>query len=111
MGFAAGTATDWTNGTGVFPTGGVITIPADTGRQWFYVENRDVGEVAVAYTVNYATGGSGASSPIDLDPAAATGRQGGIEERDAEAFMPARGVITITGTAAQKVTVLTANGN
>jgi len=111
MGFAAGTATDWTNGTGVFPSGGVITIPADTGRQWFYVENRDLGEVAIAYSVTYANGSSGFSSPIDLDPASASGKQGGIEERDAQQFMPARGVITITGTAGQKVTVLTANGN
>ena len=110
MSFAAGTPTDWTNGTAVFPAGGVITIPADTGRQFFYTENRDIGEVTVAYAVNYATGGSGTAS-ISLDPASASGKQGGIEERDATIFMPARGVVTITGTAGQKVTVLTANGN
>ena len=107
MPIAYGTATDWTNGTGTF-TAGTISLPADNDRQWLYVQNRDVGEVTIQYSGNYANGSSGVFSPIALNGASQSGYAGGSEEREATVFMPARGAVTITGTAGQKITVLTA---
>ena len=108
MPIAYGTATDWTNGTGVFPSGGTISLPADNTRQWLYVQNRDVGEATVQYSGNYANGSTGVFSPVALNAASQSGFGGGTEEREATVFMPARGTVVITGTAGQKVTVLTA---
>jgi len=108
MSFAAGTPVDWTNGSGVFPGGGSITIPADTTRQWFYVQGRDTTEVTVAYAVINPNGSGAGTASISLDPAKAAGGQGGAEERDATIFMPARGQIIVSGTAGKQVTVLTA---
>ena len=104
MSFAAGVPIDSTNGTGVFPAGGVVTIPANTARQWLYIQSRDVGEVTVTYDAVRADTGAATTITVALDPAKASGDQGGVEERDATVFMPARGNVTITGTAGQKVT-------
>ena len=106
MSFASGPATDWTNGTGVFPAGGVITVLANTERQWFYVQNRDLGEVTVAYATQYANGLGSSTEIISLNPASASGNGGGTEERGTLTFLP-EGQIVITGTAGQKVAILT----
>ena len=95
---AIGVATDWTSGAGVFPAGGA-------GRS---VANRRVAQVTIQYSGRDTSGNSITMSPIALNAASASGQGGGSEEREAEVFMPAQGVIVVTGTAGQKVTVLTA---
>ena len=103
----AGSPLDWTGGLGVFPAGGVINIPANSARVWFFVQNRDVGTVDVGYTAGIANGALGATytSVFTLAGATVAGGQGGSDERCFATYIPT-GTITITGTAGQQISIL-----
>lgn len=103
---ASGLPVDWTNGTGVLPAGGVITIPANKNRKWLYVQNLDITALTVGLASVEAIDFATASTPTVPLPAAATaGAAGGALDRTLTNFMPL-GAITITGTAGKQVVAL-----
>lgn len=98
---------DWTEGTGVFPAGGSISIPAATGgtrRKWLYIQNQDVYAVSVSVAAKTALGNA-CTAVITLAPAAITGGQGGSDERGKGSWAP-NFAVTVTGTAGAQVCVL-----
>lgn len=99
--------TDWTNGTGVFPGGGSIAVPANPRRQWLFVQNQDVGTVQMQVAAVKGSDGSATSATILLGPGAASGAQGASDELAATQYVLA-GAVTINGTGGQKVAVLEA---
>jgi hypothetical protein len=100
---------DWTEGTGVFPAGGVITIPSPTlkgmTRKWLFIQNQDIGVVTVQLNATKADGSTTTTASVVLAAAAGAGLAGGAYENFHQKFSVV-GQLIITGTAGQKVLVL-----
>lgn len=99
---------DWTEGTGVFPAGGVITLPnpqlLGMKRVWLMIQNQDLGNVTVKFNSTLVDGATLSTATLVLAPAAASGGAGQAYENYHQ--LPSLvGVITVTGTAGQKVLV------
>ena len=99
---------DWTEGTGVIPAGGVITIPNPSlngqTRKWLFIQNQS----AVTIAVNvYAVTAQGNASivPIILASGGSVGSQGAAQNFGPATWV-ANNALTITGAAGSQVAVL-----
>lgn len=101
--YQIGTPIDWTSGTGQFPVGGSITLPANPNRKWFYVQNQDTTDVSVQYVAQKASDGTTTTATFHLSVAASAGLAGGIEERTHSVIT---GQIVVTGTSTKKVVIV-----
>jgi hypothetical protein len=98
---------DWTEGTGVFPTGGVITVPAPPlgfTRKWFLVQNQGPTAITLSFQAKKATGAA-ATANILLAQGAGAGTQGAADERGGSVWNTC-GTVVITGVAGDAVLVL-----
>jgi len=113
MNVGFGLPLDWTNGTGVFPSGGSITISPDQYRQAVLIQNQDVATVAIQIAAVQGSGysrtvpaGTACTATIELAAAAGASGQGGMISLDITG-VNATGQIIVVGTATKKVCVLT----
>jgi hypothetical protein len=98
---------DWTEGLGVFPTGGVITVPAPAlgyMRKWFLVQNQGPTQITLAFQAR-TKANAVAVANIILAPGSAAGTQGAADERGGGMWNTC-GTVTITGVAGDAVLVL-----
>src|SRR5258708_38718041 len=102
---APGLPIDWTTGTGVFPGGASIPVPANKDRKWLFVQNQDLGTVQIQLSSVKASDGTTATVTLYLAPGAASGSQGGANENTLFGFLPL-GAVTVVGISGQKVAVL-----
>lgn len=83
---AAGIPHDWTEGTGVLPSGGSITIPANAARRLLLIQNQSAVTIPVSIGAVLAN-----SSPTHavmlLDPGAGVNKQGAADERNPSTYM------------------------
>lgn len=100
---------DWTEGTGVFPAGGVITLPNPAlqgmTRRWLFIQNQDAVDIKVTVSATLADGITQTTANIVLSNGGGVGLAGGTYENFHQ--LPSLvGVITVTGVAGNKVAVL-----
>jgi hypothetical protein len=100
---------DWTEGTGVFPAGGVITLPNPTltgqSRRWLFIQNQDAADIKVTINATLSDGATVTTASLILSSGGGAGLGGGTYENFHQ--LPSlSGVITVTGTAGNKVAVL-----
>jgi hypothetical protein len=100
---------DWTEGSGVFPGTGVITIPNPGAqgltREWLYVQNQDTTPVTVSITCALNDGSTTTFGKISLGAASIKGGQGGSYEQP-HGRQAVSGPVVITGTAGNNVCVM-----
>lgn len=101
-----GTPIDWTNGTGVFPAGGVITVPANPYRQSIFVQNQDTAAAAIVFSCIKGSDGSACTTLLQLGASPTTAGQGGADQLGLIGLM-ATGGFTVNGTAGKAVLVVT----
>lgn len=98
---------DWTEGTGVFPVGGVITVarpPLGYMRKWFLVQNQGPTQITLAFQAQTKTGAA-ATANIILAAGSGAGSQGAADERG-DGMWNTCGTVVITGVAGDAVLVL-----
>lgn len=98
---------DWTGGTGVFPAGGVITVPAPAAgsrRSWMMVQNQGAAQITVSYQAVTALGNNSVVNMV-LATGGVAGSQGGADERGLGSWRP-NGTVVITGAVGAQVLVL-----
>lgn len=100
---------DWTEGTGVFPASGIITIPnpqlLGLTRKWLLIQNQDVASITVKFNATLVDGVTVTAASLLLASGGSVGSAGGSYE-NAHQWFSAVGVITITGAAGGQVLVL-----
>lgn len=100
---------DWTEGTGVFPASGVITLPNPAllglSRRWLFIQNQDAADIRVTISATLIDGVTQTTAAMILSAGAGAGLAGGSYENYHQ--LPSLvGVITITGTVGNRVAVL-----
>lgn len=100
---------DYTEGTGVFPAGGVITLPNPTllglSRRWLLIQNQDAADIKVTVDATLVDGVTLTTTAIIIPNGGSAGVAGGSYENYHQ--LPSlSGVITVTGVAGNKVLVL-----
>lgn len=104
---SSGIPHDWTEGTGVLPTGGItIPNPSITGqsRKWLLIQNQS----AVTLSVNVqatTNGGASVLGVILVASGGGIGVQGGSQEFGLGSWTPT-GQVTVTGAAGSQCCVL-----
>lgn len=98
---------DWTEGTGVFPTGGVITVTAPVGgltRKWLLIQNQGAAAITVSFQAKNKFGVAVVANML-LATGAGAGTQGAADERGSS-FWNTCGTVIISGSAGDNVLVL-----
>jgi len=100
---------DWTEGTGVIPASGTISIPNPAvkglSRQWLFIQNQSAVTITVTVTAVKADMTTTVNATILLAPGSLAGTQGGAYEQMHSVFSIG-GAITVSGTAGSQVAVL-----
>lgn len=100
---------DWTEGTGVIPASGTISIPNPSvkglSRQWLFIQNQSAVTVTVTITAVKADMTSTVNATILLAPGAGAGAQGGAYE-NLHSLLSIGGAITVSAAAGTQVAVL-----
>lgn len=99
--YVVGVPVDWTNGTGVFPSG-TVTLPSNPKRRGFYVQNQDVGTIEVRYSAQKQSDATPSTVSIFLGSGGSSGSQGGVDE---QFKFYITGSISVIGTIGTKVAI------
>lgn len=98
---------DWTEGTGVFPASGIITVaapPLGYTRKWLLIQNQGAAGITVSFQAKTAAG-TASTVNVLLAEGAGAGHQGAADERGGS-FWNTCGTIIITGAVGAAVLVL-----
>lgn len=99
---------DWTEGTGVIPSSGSITIPNPSAngqtRKWLLIQNQSAVTISVGVQSVSAAGVIGTSN-ILLGAGGGIGTQGGAQEFGLGSYKP-NSAVTISGAVGSQVLVL-----
>lgn len=100
---------DCTEGTGVFPASGIITLanPALIGctRKWLVIQNQSAASITIKFNAMLSDGITPSTVSMILASGGGIGTAGGSYENEHQWFS-AVGVITITGAAGGQVLIL-----
>lgn len=100
---------DCTEGTGVFPAGGVITLANPTlrgmTRKWLFIQNQGAADIRVTFAATLANGSTLSTVSVILSAGAGAGLAGASYENFHQLFSIV-GAITITGAAGAAIVVL-----